>query len=395
MEVKIEACGKQGQSTRIVVLAPGPPDFTEVRIRPQSLLSRGREIEIGDASFDRDFFIEGPVPLVLAWLDAEVRRLLLDASYKARLEITLGGFQAEGDSYKVLDVLPLLLNLGRRMDPSLDVPRRLAENAKGDPKDGVRLQNLLALVREFPRNVETVEALRAACSDPSPEIRMRAAQELGAEGLSVLFELAENPVNDTLNAQAISILGRELPFERTKALLDRALSRRSLRTARACLEVLGQSGTAAAVEVLAAVLEQEYSPLAPAAAEALGATGSPAAEPPLIQALGCEPAELPVAAANALGRVGSAAAVLPLQEATERFRLDLELRRATRQAIAEIQSRLSGASPGQLSMAGAEAGQLSLAETEAGQLSLAADPAGQVSLSGEEESRKPEPRRPE
>ena len=51
-------------------------------------------------------------------------------------------------------------------------------------------------------------------------------------------------------------------------------------------------------------------------------------------------------------------------------RLDLELRRAARQAIAEIQSRAEDASPGQLSLAGTEAGQLSLAHDPAGQLSL-------------------------
>ena len=48
----------------------------------------------------------------------------------------------------------------------------------------------------------------------------------------------------------------------------------------------------------------------------------------------------------------------------------LELRRAARQAIAEIQSRLASASPGQLSLAATEAGQLSLAQAKAGQLSL-------------------------
>ncbi len=47
------------------------------------------------------------------------------------------------------------------------------------------------------------------------------------------------------------------------------------------------------------------------------------------------------------------------------------LRSAARQAIAEIQSRLSGAEPGQLSLAGGEAGQLSLSENEAGRVSLA------------------------
>jgi len=78
------------------------------------------------------------------------------------------------------------------------------------------------------------------------------------------------------------------------------------------------------------------------------------------------------------------AAVLPLEEAAESFSHGPELVRATRQAIAEIQSRLPGASPGQLSLAGVETGQLSLA-TESGELSLAtADPAGELSLPPEE-----------
>ncbi len=94
-----------------------------------------------------------------------------------------------------------------------------------------------------------------------------------------------------------------------------------------------------------------------------------------------------MAAAKALGRVGSARAVLPLKEVAERSRRDLELRPAARQAIGEIQSRLQGASPGQLSLAGAEAGQLSLAQAEAGRLSFVTDPAGQLSINDAEDPR--------
>jgi HEAT repeat protein len=396
VEVKFEAIGNQAQSTRVVVLVPGPPDFAEVAIRPHPRFSRGQEIGIGDAAFDNEFFIEGPMPLVLALLDAEMRRLLLEVGAKSRLEISFGGLQAESNPLILSFVLSLLLKIGERIDRSMDVPRRLAENAKGDPEARVRLQNLLVLAREFPGNPETLAALRAACPDPSVEIRLRAAKELGAEGRGVLFELAESLVDDTINAQAVSFLGRELPFERLKTLLNQSLSWRRLQTARACLEVLGQIGSAAAVEVLVTVLEHEYGELAPVAAEALAATGSPAAEPLLIRALGRrEPEELPVAAANVLGRIGSVQAVLPLKEAAERSSRDSELRRAARQAIAGIQSRLEGASPGQLSLSGAEAGQLSLAEAEAGQLSMATDPAGQLSMSGAEEELTPEPRRPE
>ncbi len=86
-------------------------------------------------------------------------------------------------------------------------------------------------------------------------------------------------------------------------------------------------------------------------------------------------------------RAGTVAAVMPLREATARYPSYGPLRRATRQAIAEIQARLAGAEPGQLSLAGGEAGQLSLAEGESGQLSLAEGEGGRLSL-GEEGGRR-------
>lgn len=377
-EVRFEVAGNKGQLVRITVLIPGPPDFRVVRVRPQTFFELGREIEIGDKSFDNEFFIEGPAPMVFALLDAETRRLLLRAKSETRVEISSGELRAESNSSeKVLTLLPALLDIGQRLARSRDIPRRLAGNVKGDPEPGVRLQSLILLIHEFPGDPATAEALRAACSDPSPEIRLRAAKELGAEGRDVLFELAESLADDEVSAEAVSALGRELPFERAKALLERALSPRRFQTCLACLEVLGRSGAAEAVGVLEKVLAEDEVGLAAAAARALGETGSPAAEPPLIRALGSqrsEQADLRVAAANALGRVGSASAVLPLKEVAERswLVLERELRRAARQAIAEIQSRLEGASPGQLS----------LAEAEAGRLSLAVDPAGQLSLSG-------------
>jgi hypothetical protein len=89
----------------------------------------------------------------------------------------------------------------------------------------------------------------------------------------------------------------------------------------------------------------------------------------MLEALRSEDPPVSVAAAQALGRVGTVAAVVPLREAAEQGG---DLRRAARQAIAEIQARLAGAEPGQLSLAGGEAGALSLADGEPGRLTLAA-----------------------
>lgn len=365
---------------RVIVAVPGPLYFSRLRIRRQES-KPAREVEVGDGPFDDVFWIEGPTRQALALLNQEARRLLSRLIAQCRLEIAEGELRAVMQDNLIPHLLPLLLDLGRLFAQPLDVPQRLAENAQRDPEAGVRLRNLLVLVRELPRDPRTAEALRAACADSSAEVRLRAAMELGAEGRSVLLDLAETSADDAVRALAIGGLGRELPLERTRAILIRALRGRFLQTARACLERLGEDGSAVAIELLARVMLRERSELAAAAAEVLGVTGSPAAEERLVEALERDVPDLRVAAARALGGLGSVTAVPALREAAERFPHDPDLRRAARQAIAEIQSRLPGASPGQLSLSGVEVGQLSLAEAEAGQLSLAQPEAGQLSLS--------------
>jgi hypothetical protein len=383
VEVRIKPSGEAGRLTRLTVAASGLPDFHKVRIRPQSLFQFTREIEIGDAAFDKDFAIDGPARLIAALLDKGTRRLMSRLNGEGQLDLSLSELRINLSDLQIPQVLPLLLELHKRFAEPLDVPRRLAENASHDPMPGVRLYNLLVLIHELPQDPVTAEAVRKAASDPEPEVRLGVAKALGAEGHGILRELAEGVEDDIVSAEAVSALNRELSFEQTKAILDRALTRRRLRTAHACLKSIGRSG-GDAVETLTKVMAKEVGELAPAAAQALGVTGSPAAEAPLIRALQRDQSAIRVAAANALARIGSTAAVLPLKEAAEHSRLDLALGRAARQAIAEIQSRIHGASPGQLSLAGLEAGQLSLAVDPAGQLSLPAQEPGRLSLSDED-----------
>jgi len=367
-EVLIGLSGDGASGVRIVVEVPGPKDFNQVQIRPQPPGFVG-EIDIRDMAFDGEFHILGPVLLISALLDEETRRLLSLVNTESRLEIASGTLRADLTDGKVARVLPRLLDLRARFSMPMDIPRRLAENATRDPVPGVRIHNLILLIGKFPDAPETVQVLRAVRSDPSPEVRLRLAIELGTytKGRDLLESIVADLEDDEVSARAAAFLGREQPFEKTRDILERALSRNRRQTARACLEAIGFSGDAAAVEVLAKVLEQEHGDLSPVAARALGATASPAAEPPLIQALERDHSELQMAAAEALGRVGSAAAVLPLKELADR---SAETRQAARQAIAEIQSRIQGGSPGQLSLAQAETGQLSLATDPAGQLSI-------------------------
>jgi HEAT repeats len=358
---------KKTQVLMAVVTAPCPPAFADLRIIPEHLkLRKAREVEIGDEAFDKAFYLTGPMPLLFAVLDAETRRQMMAANAEEALGIYGGTLQVEVCYRKLPKILGHLVAIARRFLRPLDIAERLAENARSDPNEEVRLRNLLLLAREFLGEPRAREALRIACVDNSPHIRLRAAQELGDEGRGVLLKLAESTEDDAVSAKAAASLGRGLPLERTREILAQALRRRLLQTARVCLEALGGGGAPEDVDLLAKVLAREKEELAAAAAEALGATGSPAAEPPLLLALAHERADARLAAAQALGRAGSAASVLPLQEAAERRH---DLRRAARQSIAEIQSRLQSAAPGQLSLAESEAGRLSMAE-EAGRLSL-------------------------
>jgi len=273
-----------------------------------------------------------------------------------------------GGEHKLPMVLRAAIDLAKRLVAPDDVARRIADNQAGEPEAGVRLKALLTLLREFPEHEATREALIAAREDPDAEVRVRAGIALKADGRDVLLGVAGGEgAEDATSARAVEALGRSLTLAQTAELLENALRTERVATAKVCLGILGRHAGAQATGVLAKVLLVEKGELAEAAARALAATGDASAEAPLLRALAEGAPALQQAAAEALGRVGSAAAVPPLRAAESQ---DAALRGAARQAVAEIQSRLVGAAPGQLSLAGGEAGQLSIAEDEVGHLSL-------------------------
>jgi HEAT repeat protein len=247
----------------------------------------------------------------------------------------------------------------------------LAHNASTDPVASVRARNLLALVRAHPRHETTAEALRAACRDSSAEVRVRAGIALGAEGDPTLIEVAaEESADDAWRAEAISALGVRMPYWRAQAILERARGARAVQTAQGCLAAVAASGAGDVVATLANVLRTASGEVAVAAARALGQRRAGEAEGPLLESLGSDDAALRIAVAEALAKVGTAHAVVALKEAAAADPHHRALQRAVRQAVVEIQSRLTGASPGQLSLASPAGGALSLSEADAGQLSF-------------------------
>jgi len=317
-----------------------------------------REIEIGDPAFDAEYYVQGQAPLAVGLLDSETRRRLgrlmrgrIAVAGREAIEVdpSLGdgilevrvkesGFSDKRE--RIPEILAGVLEVAHRLVAPPDVAARIAANLRAEPEAGVRLRGVLMLSREFPHHPATREALLLAREDASEEVRLRAGMALGEEGRETLLDLVERAgTDDACAARAIAALGERLPAERAEAALRRALGGAGRpQTAQACLEALGRLG------------RPEYEGL-------------------ILDALRHEDAQVAVAAARALGRVGTVVAVAALHEAMPPH--GELLRNVGRQAIAEIQARLTGAEPGQLSLAGGEAGALSLADGEPGRLSLA------------------------
>ncbi len=351
-----------------------------------------REIELGDETFDAAVWVRGAPDRVRALLDVETRGIVLrmldgivavpgerPLTIRGRVEVVNGDLQAKlsdrpglPTGVELADVLGALLALIERFERPADLAARLASAIENEPEWRVRLQGLQVLSTSYPGDSATAAALRQCLTDEQAEVRLHAAIALGAEGRASLLDLARHErTDDIIAAQAIGALGNDMPADVGVQILRQALRSRRLRTCVACVHALEPLGGPEAREVLVKMLARESGELAVAAAQALGrsAGGDAEVEEALIRALERDEADVRLAAIEALGHMGSARAVLPIQEAG-RTGTD-ETRRAARQAVAEIQSRLPGASAGQLSIAGDGAGRLSLADD---------DPRGRLSM---------------
>jgi HEAT repeat protein len=355
--------GKYDVGTRIVVggLAHGSYGLSLRREGLTTAIEKSligeREIELGASEFDREFFVQGQPALALAVLDRATRPLLTrllrgqigpGGEDEVRASLSDGVLTVEirerlfsDPLEKLPSALAAALEVGRRLVAPGDTAARIAENVRDEPEASARLRGLLLLAREFPDHPATRERLLAARGDASAEVRLRAAMALGEEGRSTLVALVRDEgSSDAVAAKAVAALGDGIPVDLAEATLRRV------------------AGTPESTETTVACLD------------ALGRLGRVEAEGLLIEALKSSEPQVRAAAARALGRAGTVAAVAALHEAMEARR---EISRSVgRQAIAEIQSRLSGAAPGQLSLSGAEAGALSLADGEPGRLSIAA-----------------------
>jgi hypothetical protein len=317
------------------------------------------EIEIGDEEFDRALFVQGEATHVRALLGAPLRRRILRA-FGGRLRddsrwapaspvvdtlrIADGALEAELHDTSSLTGDPLevslagLLEIARSLQGSQATVSALARNAASDPHAGVRLQNLRALVREYRTEPATAAVLVDAADDESQEVRLEAAIARGPEGREALLALAaEGWTDDAIAARALEALGPHVPPDRARSVLEHALGADKPATAAACLRALGHGGRDV-VPLLWRNVAHARPEIALAAIEAIAAAGT----------------------------VDDVPRLRDLEDGGSRA-----LASAARQAVASIQARLSGASPGQLALAeGAADGRVSLADDARGRVAL-------------------------
>lgn len=402
--VELESYDANGgvSGTRIVVRGMGHGPFG-LTVGPESVgkaferIFDGGEIELGDPAFDAIAHVHGDPSIARAVLGIPGRKGLAEL-LRGRLGLPGGGGETlevsaslAGDALTVeiaheakqgTAFLPAALGalaaLAKDLVLSGDAPARIAASLPTEEPAGVRLGHVKLLAREFPDLAATRDALRAACRDADARVRLEAGEALGEEGRETLLGVATaEDAREEDATRAVETLGRRLPPAEGARLLSSALGAGRLRLARACATALGLAeGVAPGSEAAAALERALLSPVgevAAAAARSLASVSLVSSETGLVGALGHAEADVRLAAAEALGRVGTTAAVVPLKECGAAYAFDLSLRRATRRAIGEIQSRTPGASPGQLSLASESAGQLSLApEGGEGRLSLPA-----------------------
>jgi len=310
----------------------------------------GGDVETGDAAFDDAVLVEGPAALALARLDAETRARALDVfGPNPRLE---GAALSNGRLFTQVveeatsrEGLQAAFTAVVALAQRLHAPRKLAEalsdNVSRDPEPGVRLASLRALIREFPGQWVTRDACQRACCDTDERVALAGALQLGEGGHDTLLRLAQEAGDDETAVAAIEALGRALPAALLLQIFKRSREKGRTRKTVACVAVLARRPDAAEVPEVVKLLTDD---------------------------LASYEEGLPEAAARALGRLGSIDAVLPLQEAAAA--VGGSLRSAARQAVAEIQSRARGATPGQVSLATGEAGHVSLAEDVSGRMSV-------------------------
>jgi len=196
---------------------------------------------------------------------------------------------------------------------------KLAEVVKDDDLYTIRLTAIVALGNL--RDPSSTPTLIEALTDPSPAVRVAAANALGAIGdrqaTQALLPLLRDRHNEQARTAAINALGKLQDASAVDDLLEIANDESDVWAVRkASVEALGEIRDTRAVDCLVNTLSDQYATVREASALALGKIGSNEATLPLLSTLDTSSLwALRVAAANALGELRDPRATAPLSNA--------------------------------------------------------------------------------
>ncbi|MBI3273367.1 MAG: HEAT repeat domain-containing protein [Planctomycetes bacterium] len=345
------------------------------------------DVQVGDELFDDLVQLGGAESEVLAVLDAESRRVLVDFIAAGRARIVDGEARVEvpglvDDADALVGRVRELVGLVQKLSCSrASIPERLAVNAVEDAVPGVRRHNLERLLNGYPNH----PAARRACervldaAEDAALLRL-AAHHVGGAGLLRLAEvLAAEGTSEEIRAAALEHWIHYGPEGRLVPILESVLAADRPAFWAPAARALGKFRHRPALEAMLRRLPEADPAATLAIAEALGKIGDSCAEPALLPLLEHAAPNVREAAAVALGNVGTVRAVESLLACARATPLlgGGDLRERARSAARAIQERLGeDAGAGQLTLTDApgDAGALSLDRSEGG-LAVVAEPA--------------------
>ncbi|MGC4119099.1 MAG: hypothetical protein QM765_31945 [Myxococcales bacterium] len=223
------------------------------------------------------------------------------------------------------------------------IPELLAENVAGSGPAGVRLESLRALAEHYLDDEVTARALHACLSESDRELRLLAALETCP---SALVAFATDPsIDPGLRWRAQIKLETSLPYEQLSPVLAKVLALPGDETRSRALSLIAAHKDTAHLEAVRSLVPGANESVAEGVANALTQLGC-RDEATWIALLATPSTRAALEATQVLRASGSVRAVEPLLALAERG----ELRDVAREAVRTIQSRLSGAEAGGVSL---------------------------------------------
>lgn len=243
---------------------------------------------------------------------------------------------------------------GRLTKLPLEIPKALADIVESDPVPEARLIAMRLLVQRFLGSVACQRAAATRQSDPSPDIAVWAAAGLGEKGVAAFLDGRGAGVPEAWMEAAEAIL-EALSVESRDRIVAFGLAKGAhVSVQQQALEWAAHYNVRSVLPRVIEMGESSDGPEAVAVVGILQLLPDASSEPALLRWLAKKDAAVRTACAMVLGDFGTAAAVEPLLIAAREARpLEDQVRREARKAIDKIQARLGPAERGGLALSDA------------------------------------------